>query len=398
MGRLPWPRGRGQTARPSVEGNQLAYIVGAGNTGFGRHEGRTTIDLMTEAATAALADAGLARGEVDGLLCGYSTTHPHLMLATVFAEHFGLDPIYAHAVQAGGATGCAMTMLAARLVDAGQCHRILVVGGENRATGQSRDSSIQTLAQVGHPDFEVPFGATIPAYYALLASRYLHAFGLSEADLAEFAVLMRRHAAGCPGAHQTAPVTVADVLASKPIAAPLKLLDCCPISDGGVALVVGASPEGAAVRIAGMGQAHRHQHITRAADLTTTGAALSADRAFEEAGAGRGDIDYLAVYDSFTITLTMLLEEIGFAPRGGAAAMARAGDFGRDGTLPLNTHGGLLAFGHCGVGGGMAHIAEAYRQLAGKAGQRQLSPRRMAFVHGDGGVMSSHVSLVLRAA
>ncbi len=375
----------------------MAYIVGAGDTGFGRHDGRTTIDLMTQAATAALDDAGLARGDIDGLLCGYSTTHPHLMLATVFAEHFGLDPVYAHAVQAGGATGCAMTMLAARLVDAGQCHRILVIGAENRATGQSRDSSIQTLAQVGHPDFEVPFGATIPAYYALLASRYMHEYGVSEADLAEFAVLMRRHAANCPGAHQTSAITVADVLASKPIAAPLKLLDCCPISDGGVALVVSGTARDGGARVAGMGQAHRHQHITQA-DLSATGAVLAADRAFEEAGASRDDIDFLAVYDSFTITLAMLLEEIGFAPRGGAAAMVRAGAFGRDGDLPLNTHGGLLAFGHCGVGGGMAHIAEAYRQLSDKAGARQLSPRRAAFVHGDGGVMSSHVSLVLRAA
>lgn len=374
----------------------MAHIAGAGDTGFGRHPGRTTIDLMTQAATAALADAGLVRGDVDGLVCGYSTTHPHLMLATVFAENFGLDPVYAHAVQAGGATGCAMTMLAARLVDAGQCRRILVVGAENRATGQSRDSSIQTLAQVGHPDFEVPFGATIPAYYALLASRYLHVHGLTEADLAEFAVLMRRHAANCPGAHQTDPITVEDVLASKPIARPLKLLDCCPISDGGVALVV-QRDEGAA-RILGMGQAHRHQHISHAADLTVTGAGIAADRAFAEAGLGRDAVDFLAVYDSFTITLTMLLEEIGFAPRGGAAAMAQAGDFGPDGRLPLNTHGGLLAFGHCGVGGGMAHIAEAYRQLAGKAGARQVPGRRTAFVHGDGGVMSSHVSLVLGAA
>ncbi|MCC7276172.1 MAG: thiolase family protein, partial [Alphaproteobacteria bacterium] len=152
----------------------MAWIVGAGDTAFGRHDGSATLDLMTRAASAALVDAGLGRGAVDGLLCGYSTTQPHLMLATVFAERFGLRPAYAHAMQAGGATGCAMAMLAARLVDAGQCRNVLVVAGENRATGQSRDSSIQTLAQVGHPDYEVPFGAIIPAYYALVAARYMH--------------------------------------------------------------------------------------------------------------------------------------------------------------------------------------------------------------------------------
>lgn len=372
------------------------YIAGAGNTRFGRLDGMGAVDLMAQAGQQAMDEAGVRRQDIDGVLCGYATTLPHLMLASLVSERMGLRPLYAHGMQMGGATGAGMVMLARELVRAGRCQRVLVLAGENRASGQSRDGAIQTLAQVGDADFEVPNGASVPAYYALLASRYLHEHGLSEADLAEFAVLMRHHAASHPDAQLSAPITVADVLASKPIASPLKLLDCCPISDGGVALVVQRDPAGA--RIAGMGQAHRHQHISHAADLGTTGAALAAERALEEADAALDEVDFLAVYDSFTITLTMLLEEIGFAPRGGAAAMARAGAFGPDGVLPLNTHGGLLAFGHCGVGGGMAHIAEAYRQLSGKAGRRQVAGRRTAFVHGDGGVMSSHVSLLLRAA
>ena len=117
------------------------------------------------------------------------------MLATVFAEHFGIQPSYAHAVQVGGATGLAMTMLAHHLVEAGVARHVLVVGGENRLTGQSRDASILALAQVGHPDYEVPLGPTIPAYYGLVASRYMHEYGVTQEDLAEFAVLMRAHAA-----------------------------------------------------------------------------------------------------------------------------------------------------------------------------------------------------------
>ncbi|MCY1286854.1 thiolase [compost metagenome] len=108
-------------------------------------------------------------------------------------------------------------------------------------------------------------------------------------------------------------------------------------------------------------------------------------------------IDCLAIYDSFTITLVMLLEELGLAPRGQAHARLQAGDFCRAGALPLNTHGGLLAFGHSGVAGGLMHLAEAARQLAGRAGERQLSKRRRALFHADGGVLSSHVSLVLEA-
>ena len=141
----------------------MSWITGVGLTPFGKHPGRDTLDLMGEAATAALADAQLGRGDIDGLICGYSTTMPHLMLSTVFAEHFGLKPDYAHAIQLGGATGFAMAMLAHHLVEAGVARNILVVSGENRLTGQSRDSAVQTLAQVGHPQYEVPLGATIPA-------------------------------------------------------------------------------------------------------------------------------------------------------------------------------------------------------------------------------------------
>jgi acetyl-CoA acetyltransferase len=374
---------------------QPAWIAGAGNTAFGRLDGQDAVALMAAAAERALADAGLARDAVDGVLCGYATTTPHLMLSTLFCERAGLRPAYAHAMQLGGATGCAMLMLARELVRAGRCANVLVVAGENRLSGQARDSAIQTLAQVGDADFEVPYGASVPAYYALLASRYLHETGLTEPDLAEFAVLMREHAARHPDAHLRAPITRDDVLASKPIASPLKLLDCCPISDGAMALVVSARPAAdAAVAIAGAGQAHRHQHLSAIEDTTRYGAGDAADRAFADAGLVRSDVDLLAVYDSFTITLAILLEETGFAPRGGSAERLRRGDFSAQGPLPLNLHGGLLSFGHCGVAGGMAHAVEAFRQLAGRAGPRQAAGRRVAFVHGDGGVMSSHVSLL----
>lgn len=374
-----------------------AYIAGVGNTAFGRLPGRGTLDLMGEAATRAIDDAGLARQDIDGVLCGYATTLPHLMLATLFCERFALKPVYAHGIQVGGATSGAMLMLAGELVRAGRCRNVLVVAGENRLSGQSRDNAMQTLAQVGDADFEVPNGATIPAYYALLASRYMHEHGLSEADLAEFAVLMRAHAATHLDAHLKTPITRDEVLASKNIASPLKLLDCCPISDGANALIVSAQPVGAPrVRIAGAGQAHRHQHLSAIEDTTNYGAKDAAQRAFAAAGLTAKDIDYLAIYDSFTITLAILLEELGFAPRGGSAERARAGDFGLSGVLPLNTHGGLLSFGHSGAAGGMAHPVEAFRQLAGRAGSRQIDGRRTAFVHADGGVMSSHVSLILQ--
>lgn len=375
------------------------WLTGSGVTRYGRHEGRSALDLMSEAAGLALADAQLQRADVDGLLCGYATTHPHLMLATLFAEHFGLQPRYAHAVQLGGATGCALVMLACQLVASGAAQRILVVAGENRMTGQSRDSAIQTLAQVGHPQYEVPLGATIPAYYGLLASHQLHAHGSTEAAWAELAVLMRRHAAAHDGAQFRTPITVDEVLASRPIAAPLKVLDCCPVSDGGCAVVVSARREGPhPLRISGTAQQHNAQHLSAMSTLDDFGAGACAARALALAGRTLADVEYAAIYDSFTVTLAILLEEIGLAPRGRAGDLARDGHFSRDGAMPLNLHGGLLSYGHCGVAGAMAHLAEAHLQMTGRAGARQVPKAGVTLMHGDGGVLSSHASLVLEAA
>lgn len=377
----------------------MSWVIGSGLTRYGKHEGSNTLALMTQATDLALADAGMVRGDIDGLVCGYSTTLPHLMLSTVFAEHYGLHPRYAHAVQLGGATGFGLVMLAHLLVTSRAAKRVLVVGAENRMTGQSRDSAIQVLAQVGHPVYEVPLGATIPAYYGLVASRYMHEFGSTEADFAELAVTMRQHAALHEGAQFRQPISVEDVMASRSIASPLKMLDCCPVSDGGCAFVISAEPEGAnPVRISGAAQHHNAQHISALASLTHVGAGACAASALRAAGRTLADVEHAAIYDSFTITLTMLLEEIGLAPRGRAGVLAREGHFDAGGAMPLNLHGGLLSYGHCGVGGAMAHLAEVHLQMTGRAGVRQAPKAGVTLLHGDGGVLSSHVSLVMEGA
>jgi acetyl-CoA acetyltransferase len=377
----------------------MSWITGVGLLPFGRHEGKSTLDLMSNAAALALDDAGLKRADIDGVLTGYATTMPHIMLATVFCEHFGLSPAYAHGLQVGGATGFAMAMLAHELVAAGRLRHVLVVAGENRLSAPGgRDKVVETLAQVGHPVHEVPLGPTIPAYYGLVASRYMHEHRVSEADLAELAVLMRTHAAMHPGAQFREPIAIADVLASKPIARPLKLLDCCATADGAAAFVVSRERTGAAaVRVIGAGQAHTHQHISEAPSLTEFGARLSMDRAIAATGRklATTDAGYLAIYDSFTITLAILLEELGLAPRGQSGQLARGGHFSRAGAKPLNTHGGLMSYGHCGVAGALAHLVETQLQMTDRAGSRQIADAGLAILHGDGGVMSSHVSLIM---
>ena len=374
----------------------MSWIIGANTTAFGRREGEDTLTLMAAAANHALADAGLTRADIDGVLCGYSTALPHLMLASVFAEYFGVDPGYCHTVQVGGGTGAAMTMLANRLCDQGQCQNILVVAGENRLSGQGSDRTVQTLSEVGHPDYELPFGPTIPGYYAMVAARYMHEYGLKEEDLAEFSVLMRSHAATNEKAHFRTPISISDVMSSRVIARPLKLLDCCLISDGACAMVISREGQaGTSVRIAGAGQVHPFQHVIAAPSLTSFRSAEAAGAALREADVSIDDVQIAGIYDSFSITALVFLEELGLAGRGEAAATARDGKFNRDGAVPVNTHGGLLSFGHSGVAGGMAHVIEVYQQLAGKAGVRQIADRHVGLVHGEGGILSSQVSLVL---
>jgi acetyl-CoA acetyltransferase len=356
--------------------------------------------LHAQAAMGAIADAGLKLSDIDGVLCAYSFTEPHLMLGSVFCEYLGIHPGYCAAIQAGGASACIMVMQAAALVASGQCNHVLVVTGDNRLTGLSRDGAVAALAEVGHPQFERPFGISVPASYALVARRYLHETGATPEQLAAIAVEHRRHAGRHPKAHKREPITVEQVLASKEIASPLRMLDCCLISDGGAAVVVSSraaasDTQGRAVEILGAGQGHTHEHIVAAPSLTDFGCKASSQAAFRRAGVNAADIDVAEIYDSFTITLAVELESIGFFERGEAGAAAARGELGLEGRLPCNTHGGLLSYGHSGAAGGMFHAVEAVHQLRGHADARQVKDARLAFVHGDGGILSAHCSLVL---
>lgn len=377
-----------------------ALISGIGQTAVGKLPGTTCMGLHVQAAGDAIADAGLDWTDIDGVLCAYSFTEPHMMLSSVFCEYAGLQPAYSAALQVGGATACIMTMTAAALVESGQCRNVLVVTGDNRLTGMAPGAAAATLAGFGHPVFEQPYGSTIPASYALVAERYLHEYGSTSEQLAAVAVTQRAHAALHPQAHKTTPISIADVLDSAMVATPLHVLDCCLVSDGAAAVVVSDAAMARdlprpAVSLLGYGQGHTHEHLFAAPSLTDFGCKQSAARAFRRAGLGVDDIDVAEIYDSFTITLIVELESMGFFARGEAGPAALRGDLALTGRLPCNTHGGLLSFGHSGAAGGMFHVVEAVRQLRGEADARQVADCRTAFVHGDGGVLSAHASLVL---
>jgi acetyl-CoA acetyltransferase len=377
-----------------------ALLSGVATTRVGVIPELSCLGLHAQAAHAALADAGLGLRDIDGVLCAYSFVEPYPMLSSVFCEYMGIQPAVTFSLQLGGATGATMVMQAAALVEAGYARHVLCVTADNRLSGMSRDGAVAALAGFGHPEFEVPYGISIPAAYALVAQRYLHETGATLEQLAAIAVQHRAHAALHPDAHKREPITIEEVMRSRVIASPLRLLDCCLISDGGAAVVVSAADAAAdlrapGVRLLGSGQGHTHEHLIAAPSLTDFGCKQSAKRAFERAGVSSADIDVAEIYDSFTITLLVELESIGFFERGEAGPAALAGALGLNGRLPCNTHGGLLSFGHSGAAGGMFHVVEGVRQLRGECGARQVHDAELAFVHGDGGVLSAHCSLIL---
>ena len=327
-----------------------AHVAGVAVTAFGRQPGRGALDWQAAAAGAALADAGLTPPELDAVICGYATTAGHLMPADLLAERIGARPAIAHGMSAGGATGLVMLAQAVRLVRAGDARAVLVVGGEDRASGQSRrDVHHAPSRRSGTPSTRSRSAAPSRRTTRCWPRRTSRPTDWNRPTSPRSPSRCARTRRGPRAPTLRKPITVDDVLASRPIAEPLRLLDCCPVSDGGAAVVVTAAP--AAVAVTGVGEAHRHQHLSEA-DLADLGARRAAATALRQAGRGLDDVGVAGIYDSFTVTLAMLLEEIGFCAPGRAGSDAAAGRFDVDGALPLNTHGGLLSYGHCGVGAG----------------------------------------------
>jgi acetyl-CoA acetyltransferase len=234
----------------------------------------------------------------------------------------------------------------------------------------------------------------------MIAQRYMHEYGVTRDELARVAVTTRRHAGLHPNSHMRSPITIDDVLASKPIADPLNILDCCLISDAAGAFIV-TSPERArdcksrAIHLLGIGERHTHEYLVCAESLTRFGAVESSQAAYRMAGLGPADIDVAQLYDCFTIVPVIELAECGFCKDGEGGAFYADGHADIGGRLPINTHGGMLSHAHAGATGGMLGIIEAVQQLRGGLGARQVANAQVALVHNEGGVLSSHCTVIL---
>ena len=379
-----------------------AVIAGIGESRVGRVPGRSALQLQSDAALAAAVDAGIEIGDIDGLLTTPVRVEHWNMPSGVVAHNLGVRPRFLSTVDLAGASGVAMIHQAVMAVESGQCDVALCVAGQNLLSHRSRNEAVRSMAESGsaHPQFEVPYGPVVPSLYALIAQRHMHEYGTTPAQLAAVAVTMRRHAGLNPNAHKRDPITIADVLGSRMISSPLHMYDCAIVSDGAAAAIVTTADRAADMRkrpvhLLGQGYGLRHGHIGDHKQLTTTGAVNSGRDAFALAGVERADIDVAQIYDCFTITVIVELEDLGFCAKGEGGRFVEDGRIGLGGALPVTTHGGLLSGGHPGLPGGFFHLIEGVRQLRGEAGERQVADAELALVHGNGGVASVHCTLIL---
>jgi acetyl-CoA C-acetyltransferase len=347
---------------------------------------KTAYQIHAESARGALEDAGLRPGNVDG----FATSGVGPIGVMSVAEHLNLHPTYLDSTSIGGSSFVAHVGHAAAAIAAGLCDVVLITYGSTAASDRFAVGTGGGMLGDPPDQFEVAYGPTVVGGYALAAQRHMHEFGTTSEQLAQIAVTIRRHAGLNPAAKFREPLSVDDVLASRIISSPLHLLDCCIISDGGGAVVVTSAERARDLRqppvvVLGAAEAVAHTSAGRR-DITGMAAAQSGPKAMAMAGVRHDDVDLCMLYDSFTITVLMTLENLGFCRKGEGGAFVADGRIGLGGALPVNTDGGGLSSNHPGMRG-IFLVIEATRQLRGECGPRQVPDCATALCHGTGGIM-----------
>jgi acetyl-CoA acetyltransferase len=380
---------------PSYNGR--ITIVGVAESDYGRVPHMTEMQLHAQALQRALDDSGLRKEDIDGVFC---SSHTLGMPTVMLCEYLQLFPRNSDSTSIGGSSFEAHLNHAVAAIRAGKCEVALITYASTQLS--SRGRMLGTGARpttVPEASYEAPYGNTLVGAYAMAARRHMYQYGTTSEQLAEIAVVTRRHAALNPLAMYRDPITVQDVLTSRMIADPLHLLDCCVVSDGGGAVLVTTEERArdlkqAPIFVLGSSESHTHAHISQMPDLTVTAAAMTAPRAFAEAGIRPDEVDMAMIYDSFTITVLLLLEDLGFCQKAEGGAFVQGGSIALGGQLPINTDGGGLSSNHPGMRG-IFLIIEATRQLRGQCGPRQVEGAKLAVAHGSGGVLSSQATVVL---
>jgi acetyl-CoA C-acetyltransferase len=372
---------------------------------------RFTLDQYALLAKMVTEDAGVDPSRINGLLT-HGVAESAMFAPATLCEYLGLALDFGERVDLGGATSAGMVWRAAAAVELGVCDAALAVVPGSLHVPQSQQRPAPepnwygaSSNNYGSPqaEFEIPYGNVGQnAPYAQIAQRYSAEFGYDPAAVAKIAVDQRTNACAHPGAvfHGTT-ITVDDVLESPMIADPIHMLETVMRVHGGVGVLIANADIARKSRhrpvwIKGFGEHIAFKTPTYADDLLNTPIARAADKAFAMAGLSRTDVDVASIYDCYTITVLMSLEDAGFCAKGTGMSWVAGHDLTYRGDFPLNTAGGQLSYGQAGMAGGMHHIVDGARQIMGRAGAAQVRDCHTAFVTGNGGIMSEQVALLMR--
>ncbi len=359
---------------------------------------KSIYEIQSEAINRLLETAGLSIKDVDGL----ATNGVERFSTVGMSEYLGISPKWTESSFLGGSSYVTFIKRAVQAVESGECNIAIVSYGSNQRSSKSRSLGGVIEDHTPQKFFEYSQGILSPlSLYALVAQRGFHEWGINSADLAEIAINARKWAKLNKKAfhYSSENITVEDVINSGLISSPLHKLDCCLVTDGGGAVLITndkiADKLGLPkIKINGFGQIDTHISYSQMPNYLITGAKASSEEALKQSKMNFNDIDTLQVYDSFTITVLSTLASIGVDEPKHIIEMFRDGEFFQGGKLPLNTSGGGLSYCHPGMLG-LLLVVEAVNQLIGNLGERQVPDASTAFVHGTGGVFSTHSSMVL---
>ena len=372
-------------------------IVGVGATKQGKLAGSTPVTLGTEAFKLALDDAGLNKGQIDGLLTMPGTTSPEGSLNYLrMGETLGIDPKYTGSMTMGGGTCGALIQNAALAIESGMADYVACIFADTARTGNYRFGRASGWGDSW--GIWGMFGAA--ANSAMAASRHMALYGTTSRHLGNVAVACRRHASMNPNAVMRERFTVDDHQASRMVVEPFHLLDCCLISDGGVAIILTSAERAKDLKqkpvlISGMGQAYTTQNMEREDWWYVPHQKDALDRAYKMAGVGPKDIDVAQLYDNFTMSVILWLEHAGFCGVGEGGPFTEGGRIELGGQLPINTAGGNLSESYME---GWLHAVEGVRQMRGQGGERQVKDAQTCLVTGRGMTLNCSNAMILRAA
>lgn len=368
-------------------------IVGVGNTRYGKVPGVSALAHNVEAIANAIEDAGIAKDEIDAVLTKAPSSNFQMLWSAKVAQAIGITPKVTATLDQAGASNIGLVGYAVMCIELGMCNAAVISYGDNPVTG-SRAFYNRPRGEDAAYGF---FGA--PAGYAMIAQRHMQEFGTTSEQLGEVAVACRYHASLNPNAQFQTPITMEDHENSRYVAEPLHLLDCCPVSDGGAAIIVTTAERARDLRqppayVLGLGQTHPAWDLPQRQAWTTSGAKGSGEMAFKMAGLGPREMNFAELYDCFSIVPIVTLEDYGFCAKGEGGAFVSDGRIRLGGAFPINTSGGLL--GETGMPG-MQHVLEGVRQLRGQCGARQVPNANLGVISGQGGIMTTHATMVLGA-